>query len=327
MNKVFVTGASGFVGGHVVRRLHELEIPVRCLVRKTSDLSFIAPLRPEIAFGDVTEPAGLQRALQGVDAVIHCAGVTKATSPDTYFRVNEAGCRNLYAACMEFKSALRKIVHISSLAALGPSSADRPATEGSPPRPVSDYGMSKLAGQKIAEAHMNDLPVSIVIPPAVYGPRDRDFLSYFKLVSLGIKPFVGREPRYLSLIHARDLAAAVSLVLLNDGARGTCFLVEDGTVHTWADVAEAIGREMGRKAVPLHLPVFAARALGSAGDLLARLTGKETLLNSQKVEEMLQAAWTCSAARIRHELGFAARYGLDEGIRNTLSWYRENRWL
>jgi dihydroflavonol-4-reductase len=327
MQKVLVTGASGFVGGHIVHRLHELGIPVRCLVRQTSDLAFIETLHPEMALGDVTAPAGLQRALEGVDAVIHCAGVTKAASADAYYRVNEEGCRKLYAAGMEFRSELRKIVHISSLAALGPSSVDRPVTEDSPPRPVSDYGRSKLAGQKIAESHMRDLPVSVVIPPAVYGPGDRDFLTYFKLVSRGIKLFVGRDSRCISLIHAGDLAAAVSLVLLNEGATGKSFLVDDGRIHTWTDVAEAIARAMGRKAVPLHLPVFAARTLGSAGDLLAKLTGKEILLSAQKVDEMIQSAWTCSAVRIRRELGFAPRYGLDEGIRNTLAWYRKKEWL
>jgi nucleoside-diphosphate-sugar epimerase len=327
MKKVLVTGASGFVGGHIVHRLHELGISVRCLVRKTSDLAFIAPVHPEIVIGDMTAVTGLQSALQGVDAVIHCAGVTKAARTDVYFRVNEEGCRNLYAACMEFRSELRKIVHIGSLAALGPASVDRPVTEDSPPHPVSDYGRSKLAGQRIAEAHMCELPVSVVLPPAVYGPRDRDFLTYFKLVSLGITPIVGRDPRYLSLIHAGDLAAAVSHVLLNDAATGRSYLVDDGTVYTWADVADAIGRAIGKKALPVHLPVFGARLVGSAGDLLAWLTGREILLDSGKVEEMLQPAWTCSAARIRDELGYTPRYGLDEGMRNTLSWYRENRWL
>jgi len=327
MRTVLVTGASGFVGSHIVEALHSRGIGVRCLVRRTSGLDFIASLQPELALGDVTLPATLAPALEGADAVVHCAGLTKAASSRDYFRVNEEGCRNLYAACMDFRPRLARIVHIGSLAAFGPAADGRPITEESPPRPVSDYGRSKLAGQRVAETYARDLPINVVIPPAVYGPRDRDFLVYFRLVDRGIMPFIGRAARHLSLIYARDLAEAVVRVLMSESATGRTYLVDDGSVQSWAGMAAAIGRAMGKTPHRVYIPAVVARGAGMMGDLLARLRGKPVLLNGQKVKELLQSMWICSSDRIREELGFRAAYSLEEGIRETLAWYREHQWL
>ncbi len=302
-------------------------LEVRCLVRPTSNLSYLRPLTPELVFGNVTLPGMLAPALEGVDAVIHCAGLTKAPSRFHYFEANEGGAKNLYNACLMHKEKILKIVHVSSLAAIGPSQEGAPVTEETGPHPVSDYGASKLAGQRIAEARMADFPISIVVPPGVYGPRDRDFLVYFKWVARGRVPLIGRQERYLSLIHVQDLAEAVVELLVSDRSAGRAFLVDDGGVHTWTGVAGAIGRALNRTFKPLHVPVGAVRTLGMIGDLYAKITGKAPVINSQKVRELLQSSWTCSSRRICAELGFRAQYPLERGIRETLAWYRENRWL
>jgi nucleoside-diphosphate-sugar epimerase len=327
MRTVLITGASGFVGSHIVEALHSRGIGVRCLVRRTSSLDFIASLQPELAFGDVTLPATLAPALEGAEAVVHCAGLTKASFSRDYFRVNEEGCRNLYAACMDIRPRLARIVHIGSLAAFGPAAEGRPITEESPPRPVSDYGRSKLAGQRIAEEYSRHLPISIVIPPAVYGPRDRDFLAYFRLANRGIMLFIGRAGRHMSLIYARDLAEAVARVLLSESTAGRTYIVDDGSVQSWMSMAETIGRAMGKTPHHVYIPAVAAKGAGVIGNLMGKLRGRPVLLNGQKVKELLQSTWVCSSDRIRRELGFRAAYPLEEGIRETLAWYREHQWL
>jgi nucleoside-diphosphate-sugar epimerase len=327
MRRVLVTGASGFIGGHVVHALHSRGIGARCLVRRSSRLDFIQPLAPELVIGDIMQPETLEGALVNVDGVVHCAGLTKTHSRAEYFRVNECGSRNLYTACRTRKDRIAKIVHLSSLAAFGPSNDGMPITEGSTPHPVSDYGESKLAGQRVAEACMAELPVGIIVPPAVYGPHDVDFLVYFKFVARGIILLIGRRARYLSLIYAKDLAEAVVETLVDPRTPGKSYFVEDGSIHTWTSLADAIGHAMSRNPRHLYMPAAALRGAGMIGDLQAALTGNARLINSQKVREFLQKAWTCSSQRIRDDLGFHPQYPLDRGIEETLSWYRENRWL
>jgi nucleoside-diphosphate-sugar epimerase len=327
MRKVLVTGASGFIGGHIVQTLRSQGLPVRCLVRPTSRLDFIKPFDPELAWGDVMEPETLGPAIAGADAVVHCAGVTKARSRSEYFRINESGTRNLFAAFLKRKGEISKIVHVSSLAAFGPSADGNPVTEDTPPHPVGDYGASKLAAQRLAESHMDDLPVSIVVPPAVYGPRDPDFHVYFRFVARGFLPLLGREARHLSLIYAKDLAAAVAAVLTDERATGRAYLVEDGNVQTWTSIGQAIGSAMNRQPHSIHLPIVLVKGMAAVGDFTSKLTGKAWLLNSQKVREFTAQAWICSSRRIRDELGFCPQYPLARGIQETLAWYRENRWL
>jgi nucleoside-diphosphate-sugar epimerase len=327
MRTVLVTGASGFVGGHIVRMLHSKQIAVRCLVRRTSRLDFIQPCAPEIAWGDVNDLESLKAALNGVDGVVHCAGITKARSRGEYFRVNVDGSQNLFSACKELGGKLVKIVHISSLSALGPAMDGIPVVEDAPAHPVSDYGESKLAAQRVAEGFMDKLPISIIMPPAVYGPRDSDFLVYFKLAGRGFAPLVGRQPQFLSLIYVRDLAEAALEALLQDRATSRSYLVNDGNTYSWTDIIDSIGRVMDRKPRYIRFPVLAARFLGGLGDLGQKLTGRALLISSQKIREFQQDAWTCSSHKIREELGFCPRFTLETGMRETYSWYKENAWL
>jgi nucleoside-diphosphate-sugar epimerase len=327
MRRALVTGASGFVGGHVVHALHARGICVRCLVRRSSRLDFIRPLAPELIFGDITQPETLGPALEDVDGVVHCAGLTRAHSRAEYFRVNEAGAGNLYSACRTRKDRIAKIIYVSSLAAFGPALNGVPVTEESTPRPVSDYGESKLAGRRMAESFMAELPFSIIVPPAVYGPNDPDFLVYFKFVARGIIPLAGKSPPSLSLVYAKDVAEAIVEALVDARSTGRSYLVDDGGIHTWTSLADTIGRAMNRRPRSMKIPAAILRGAGIIGDWQARLTGITPLISSQKVREILQNAWTCSSRRINNELGFFPHYSLEAGIEETLRWYLEHRWL
>ena len=327
MKTVLVTGASGFVGGHIVAALARNGIRPRCLVRKTSRLEFIREFSPELVLGDVASLASLESAVEGVDGIIHCAGVTKALSLEQYMRVNAEGCENLYRACLARNPGVRRIVHVSSLAALGPSVAGRPVREGEERRPVSDYGRSKLAGHRIAEDYIGRLPITIIDPPAVYGPFDRDFLSYFVWVKRGLSVMIGRQERWISLIYAKDLARAVLACLENEKAAGNEYIVEDGRPHTWTEVAAEIGRSLRKSPVLLRLPASLAKVACAVSGFVAKCAGKPTLFSRDKLNEILQPSWTCSSAKIRADLGFAPQYPLEKGIEETYRWYKEHKWL
>jgi len=327
MRTVLVTGASGFVGGHVVEALVRSGIRPRCLVRQTSRMDYIKDFSPELVFGDITSSASLETAVAGVDAVVHCAGLTHATSLSDYLRINADGCSNLYRACLAKNPGVRRIVHISSLAAFGPSVAGRPVQEGQEKRPVNDYGRSKLAGHRMAEAHMDRLPVVILAPPAVYGPFDRAFMLLFACAKRGFSPAIGWDERWISLVYAKDLARAVLVCLESERAVGKEYLLEDGHAHTWREVTTAIGHSMHRSPRRVRIPLMVARAIAAIAGCAARCRGKTARFDSDRLKDFLQPAWTCSAARIREELGFTPQYALDQGIAETCHWYMEHKWL
>lgn len=326
VSPVLVTGAAGFIGSHIVEALGRQGFAVRALVRKTSKREFLGQ-EVELALGDVTDSDSLRAALAGVPAVVHCAGLTKARSLEDYRRVNRDGTERLLAACAAAPVPPERVICLSSLAAFGPSREGRPAREDDEPHPVSAYGRSKLEGQRIAESFMKDLPITILIPPAVYGPRERDIYTYFKLARLGFLPFLGRRERLLSIVYVKDLARAAIACLVRQEAAGRSYFVEDGEVHTWRSVAGAISSAMGARPARLMVPRPMAHALAACADCFSLVTRRPPLLGREKMRELLETSWTCSADRIRRDLGFAFEYPLPRGIEETYRWYLQHHWL
>ncbi len=325
---ILVTGASGFVGYHVVAALHGAGFAVRCLVRPTSRLEFIDSFGPEKIQGDVTRPESLPAAVRGVEAVVHCAGLTRAVRPEAFFAVNAEGTRHVCEACAQVEPPRPRLILIGSLAALGPAAGpEAPVTEDREPQPVGAYGRSKLAGQRIAISFRDRLAVTVLLPPAVYGPADVDFLNYFRLIRRGVAPLVGRQTRTLSMLHAEDLARAAVLCLQKPANPQREYLLEDGAPHPWDDVVAAISRAVDRTPRAIRVPEWLVRVLGRFGGWWGSLTGRPPVLNPERLREFLPPCWVCSGRRIRDELGFAPRFDLDAGLRQTGSWYREHGWI
>src|SRR5581483_8675949 len=199
--RALVTGASGFIGRHLAEHLLREGVRVRVLVR---DARRWRGPRTEMAVGDLADRAALRNAVRGVDRVYHVAGLTKARREADYFTVNHLGTVHLLQACLEVNPALRRFVLVSSQAAAGPVWAGRPVTEHDPPRPVSAYGWSKLRAEQAALACSPLLPITIVRPPVVYGPRDRDTLLVFRAARFGLVPRLG-PLACLSIVHVDDL--------------------------------------------------------------------------------------------------------------------------
>jgi nucleoside-diphosphate-sugar epimerase len=184
-----------------------------------------------------------------------------------------------------------------------------------------------LAGQRIAEAHLDRLPIVILVPPAVYGPFDRTFLRLFNCVKRGFALTLGREERWASLIYAKDLARAVLACLESEKAVGNEYLVEDGHPHTWREVAAAVDQSMHTSHVRVPIPPMVAKAAGAVIGCAARWTGKPAFFDRDRLNDFLQPSWTCSSAKIRTELGFAPQYSLEQGVAETHRWYTEHKWL
>lgn len=326
--KVLLTGANGFVGSHVLEGLLAEGIATAVLLRPTSDRRFIEALLPrvEVCPGDVTEPATLPPALRGVTHVVHCAGLTKAFRHEDFHRVNEQGTRNLVAAANAPPATLQRFVHLSSLAAGRPATAEAPAREDEPSRPVTEYGRSKLAAE-CAVRECCQAPFVILRPAAVYGPRDRDFLTLFKAVRAGFAPRFGSGRQELSLVYVRDLAGAVVRALTHPAAAGKVFNVASPEIVTARGVTETVAGLLGRKPLCPSLPAAWLWPVCALADLVSRWSGRPGILSRQKYPELRAPGWVCDVSRLCRELGFTCETLLREGLRQTIGWYRENGWL
>jgi nucleoside-diphosphate-sugar epimerase len=318
-----VTGASGFVGSHLVDALVAVRWRVRCLIRRTSDLRWVPTERVELAYAGLEEPGALASALTGVDVVFHIAGVTSTLAREGYTRVNVEGTRRLLEAMSE-RAPGALLVLCSSLAAAGPARQGRPLTESDPPSPIGPYGESKLAAERLVMA--SGLRHVIVRPAAVYGPRDRDVLHAFRLAARGWAPRVGPRDQRLSMVHVRDLAGGFLAAAERGAGRGV-YYISNGAIYTWEEITGAIAAAVGRRvrAVPVPLPLARAASLGS--HLLARCTGCKPLLTPDRVRDLAQPDWSCEATRARVELGYEPSVPLPAGVRETAAWYRAHGWL
>jgi nucleoside-diphosphate-sugar epimerase len=322
-----VTGGNGFIGSHLIEALLKRGYRVRCLVRRTSNLKWIDGLKVEYVEGDVSNKSGLDEALKGVHVVYHVAGVTKALTREGYDLVNWHGTRNLVEICSIVNRDVERIVIMSSLAASGPSSSHRPSKEEDPPRPVSDYGRSKLLGEQEALKFAHTLPITILRPAAVYGPRDRDIYAFFRLIKNRLNFKIGNEERYISLCHVMDVVNGAILAGEKDVPSGEAFFISDGEIHSWGDVTSLLAEIMKVKPLELRISPSLANIAATISELTCRMLKKPPLFNRQKLMEMRECFWTCDITKAREMLGFRPSINIREGLMDTFIWYRKNGWL
>ena len=317
-----VTGATGFIGSHLVEALLARGWRVRCLVRKTSVLRWIPTDDVSLINGDVALAGDeLERATRNVSVVFHLAGTTSAADDSAYITVNVEGTRNVVTA-MQKSAPDSLLVFCSSLAAAGPARG-RPINETDEPSPVSAYGRSKLTAERIVEE--SGLQHLIVRPPAVYGPRDTDILAAFRLVSRGLAVRVAPEGQKLSLVHVQDLARGLACAAETEG-RGVYYMT-DGMIHTWESVIDHVARALGKNPRIIRLPSRVADFISRAEQFRASLLGSKPLLTPDRMTELTQANWTCDDTRARLDIDYESSISLPEGLKSTADWYRANKWL
>lgn len=322
--KVLLTGASGFVGSHVLDALLVRAIPTCVLLRSSSSDRFLPADTALVGrcIASLEDPASLAGALRGVTHVIHCAGATRASSSQGFFEVNQLGTRKLLRALDT--SSVRRFIYVSSLAAAGPASRDCPSREDAAPAPVSVYGRSKLAGEhEVADT----CPVAHVIvrPPAVYGPRDGEFLKLFKMVKSHILPLPAPQP--LSMVYVQDLAQVIVSCLEHPAAANRTLNVAADEVVTAGQMARQIAGEMDVSALTVPVPTLLLWPFCLFHQARSWVTGVPGVLSLQKYAELKAKGWVCDSSRMRKELGMECPTLLRQGIARTLRWYRENDWL
>jgi dihydroflavonol-4-reductase len=325
--RVLVTGGTGFVGSHLVDRLVEQGRFVRCLVRRTSDLRYLKHPQIEFAYGKLDAATDWDAALENVETIYHVAGLTFARRAEDYFTVNHRGTEAILAAAIKRRDQIKKFVQISSLAAIGPARDGRPVDEETVPAPITPYGRSKLMGEEAVRAVADLLPVTIVRPPAVYGPRDYALYEFFKSIARGISPTIGRYDKQISLVHARDLADGIILAGESAASRNRAYFISSEKVYSFTAVADLVAKIIGRSARTIAIPRRLAFGVAIAAEAMAALLKKPPVINRDKVTDLSQLCWGCSIERAKTELGYCERVPLEEGLRETVDWYRREGWL
>ncbi|GAC1357024.1 MAG: NAD-dependent epimerase/dehydratase family protein [Polyangiales bacterium] len=324
---VLVTGGSGFLGSHVAEQLARAGHSVRALVRKSSDTKFLKLLPGvELAYGAVEDKDAVARAIDGVDAIVHSAGLVKAKRPAEFAAINVDGTRNLLELALERRAAIKRFVFVSSLAAHGPSDDGAAIAHDREPRPVTEYGRSKLAAELLVRAAKDDLTVTTIRPPVIYGPRDHEMFLMFDSVAKGFLPIPNGSQK-LSIVAGEDAAAACVKALEVEHDSGRAYYLEDGAVYTQPQMADVLEKVFGKKAFRIALPFALLKVAAHASALYGRVRDKAVIFTPDKVNELRAAHWVCSAEPIRRELGWAPTMQWEEGARRTAAWYREQGWL
>jgi nucleoside-diphosphate-sugar epimerase len=323
--KAVVTGGTGFVGSHLVEHLLATGNEVVCYARNAAKAEAVfAERRPQVFQGSLFDEGALRQAMADADLVFHVAAVLAARNRREMFRVNEQATRHVLAAAPR---SLSRFVYVSSLAAAGPTTRGRQLQGGEPERPVTHYGASKLAGELLVRA--SPLPWTVVRPPAVYGPRDTELLRIFRMAQRGILPQFGDGSQELSLIYVEDLARALAQVATAAATGGRIYYAAHPDIVRQRALASAMARAVRPDRSPLivRLPTPLARAGLWVTGTAASLTGRTTLLSSDKANEILAEALTCSPAALERDTGWTASYSLAAGLAKTVAWYREHQWL
>lgn len=323
---LLVTGATGFVGSHVLEVAPNFGFQMRALVRKPADAVRLKELGFECVGGSLEDPDALRDAVSGATAVLHLAAATRARTPEEYQRANVAGTQALVRAMLEAAPRPQRLIYLSSLAAAGPPVQGRPVTRDDPPRPLTTYGRTKLAGEMVCEVAADQFQVAILRAPAVYGPRDRDVFEFFRLANRGIVPLPSTATGRLQMIHARDLARSLLLAATSTAARGV-YHVAEAKAYGWEEMAHMVGAALGRRVRVPRIPAGAIRMAASISETIAGLVGKSTIFNREKADELTVPGWLCETELARRDFGFEAHIALQEGFNETANWYKQNHWL
>ncbi|MEW6001574.1 MAG: NAD(P)-dependent oxidoreductase [Nitrospirota bacterium] len=319
--KALVTGATGFIGSHLCEELVKRDYKVTCLVREISNLKWLEDISLKFVTGDCAEIDSLRNIVGNFDYIFHIAGVTKSCSKDDFFCINAKGTENLIKAVVEKNSRLNRFIYLSSLAAAGPSENGSPLREDCEPRPISGYGRSKLEGERALLEYRNLIPITILRPCAVYGPRDKDLFIFFKMIKKGIFPYWGKC--YYSLLYIDDLIQGIILAAESKKANGKIYFLSDSKFYTNEEIAMEISSALGKKVSRLAVPKFMMPFFAFIGERI----NKGGIINRDKIKELNHSHWICDSRKAREEFGFVPKVGIKEGIKWTADWYRIHRWL
>jgi nucleoside-diphosphate-sugar epimerase len=320
---VLVTGGDGFIGSFLVEELVARGNKVRCLVLEGKPLQHLRPGLAEICYGDICRPETLEDAVKGVESIYHLAGVKTAWDDATYFRVNYEGTKNLLGALLQGHQRIGRFLHVSSQAAAGPSPDGHPITENDTCHPLTSYGKSKRSAEEYLLTNNHRVPITIVRPTLVYGPRSVEIELLFAIMKWGLMPLIRKHKQVINLLYVRDVVEGIILAAEHEQASGQIYFITSQDRYTWQEIFEQSLRLQNRNVRLMPIPWAAIKLAAGMIKSYRRVRGLPSNLIDDKMNELLEQHWVCSGQKARRDLGFDAKTSLQKGLEETIRWYHE----
>ena len=334
MKTLLITGATGFVGRHLVEHALEHGYKVVASIRSSSNISWLKERNIPIAMLSLSDPEKLVLELKNVvethgkiDVVIHNAGITQSLNPDDYYHVNYILTKILFNTLQKIDITPPKFIFVSSIATVGPGNPISlvPINEDDDPHPVTHYGKSKLKAEQFIKAQ-NGLPWIILRPTVVYGLREKNFFSMIKAINRGLELYIGSKNQMLSFIYVGDLADVIIKMCGNTISKKVCN-ISDGFAYSATTVNHIIKSTLNRSTISVVIPIWIVRIIAFIMGGIGIITHRAPILNRDKVNELEQLNWLCDNSTIVDDIGFSPKHNFESGIKKTIEWYKENDWL
>ena len=329
--KILITGASGFIGSFIVEEAIRQGFETWAAVRGSSSKAYLQDERIHLIELNLSSEEQLTEQLRPhqFDYVVHAAGVTKCADKRDFYRINTEGTQNLVRALQRLEMPLKRFVYISSLSVFGAIREQQPyeeIRETDTPQPNTEYGRSKLEAEKWLDT-LKGFPYVVLRPTGVYGPREKDYFLMAQSIKQHTDFAVGYQQQDITFVYVTDVVQAVFLAM-EKGKTGRKYFLSDGEVYQSTTFSDFIHEELGRPWwIRITAPVWVLRAVTFVGEYIGRMTGKVSALNNDKYNILRQRNWRCDIQPAVSELGYRPQVKLQEGVRRSIKWYKENGWL
>jgi len=322
-HKALVTGATGFIGSHLVKSLVEENWEVTCLIRSKSRTDFLQKFPVRFIEGSANDIESLGRAAKGQDYVFHLAGRIRPTCHVEYDIANYQLTKNLAQECLRKNPSLKRFVYISSISAAGPSLPNFYSEEGQAPSPVSEYGRTKLKGEEAVREVWDQIPATIIRPSSVYGPRQQETELIIKLISKRIVPLLKRKKETTSLIYIKDLIQGILKAALSPKSKNQVYYLTDGNGYSWRKIILTVKKVVLGESLFFPLPEGLIYISAWLVDMLKKTGVIKSYFGRKLWRAMTQTPWLFSSSKAEKDFGFRARYSLENGIKETVDYYQK----